>query len=137
MPKQLYIPLPCAAAREQMIVRQLSGVKYSLSPTEQKKIVDKTEGYSGSDMKNLVQEACQGPVRDAIQNARHGGSSDQNGLNGISDLSDSDLRPVVIKDFKVTLQVLSTMWEYTALWVIKAFHWAVLHALNFVWMYEM
>lgn len=105
MPKQLYIPLPCAAAREQMIQRQLSGVKYSLSSSEQKKVVEKTEGYSGSDMKNLVQEACQGPVRDAIQHTRHKRSSGPNEQNGISGLSDSDLRPVVIKDFQVIPQV--------------------------------
>ena len=50
MPKQLYIPLPCAAARAAMIERQLgpaSGVRTALSPTDIAKIVEKTAGYSG------------------------------------------------------------------------------------------
>jgi SpoVK/Ycf46/Vps4 family AAA+-type ATPase len=47
-------------------------------------VVAKTEGYSGSDMRNLIQEACQGPVRDAV--ARVG--------EAVATLSDADLRPV-------------------------------------------
>ncbi len=50
MPKQLYIPLPCAAARSAMIERQLgpaSGVSTTLSPADVAKIVEKTAGYSG------------------------------------------------------------------------------------------
>lgn len=50
MPKQLYIPLPCAAARAAMIERQLgpaSGVSTMLSPADIAKIVEKTAGYSG------------------------------------------------------------------------------------------
>ncbi|GMH37221.1 hypothetical protein BSKO_05094 [Bryopsis sp. KO-2023] len=91
MPKQLYIPLPCGEARKQMILRQLKGVKASLSDVEVTKVVQKTSGYSGSDMKNLVQEACQGPVRDAMQSMRA----------GISNILEADLRPVKIKDFQV------------------------------------
>jgi SpoVK/Ycf46/Vps4 family AAA+-type ATPase len=50
MPKQLYIPLPCAAARKSMIERQLgpvSGVRSALSDADICKIVEKTAGYSG------------------------------------------------------------------------------------------
>jgi hypothetical protein len=47
-------------------------------------VVAKTDGYSGSDMRNLIQEACQGPVRDAV--ARVG--------EAVATLSDADLRPV-------------------------------------------
>lgn len=50
MPKQLYIPLPCSAARAAMIERQLgpsSGVRTALSPADVAKIVEKTAGYSG------------------------------------------------------------------------------------------
>jgi fidgetin-like protein 1 len=69
MPKQLYIPLPCEEARRQMVLRQVGpdgGVASALSEADIDKIVSKTAGYSGSDMKNLVQEACQGPVRQAV-----------------------------------------------------------------------
>lgn len=48
------------------------------------KVVLKTDGYSGSDMRNLIQEACQGPVRSAV--ASHG--------EAVASLCDADLRPV-------------------------------------------
>ena len=50
MPKQLYIPLPCAEARRSMIERQLgpgTSVRSALSGADMAKIVDKTAGYSG------------------------------------------------------------------------------------------
>jgi hypothetical protein len=62
MPKQLYIPLPCGEARRQMVANALgpsSGVRSGLGEAELCKVVTHTEGYSGSDMKNLIQEACQ------------------------------------------------------------------------------
>ena len=93
MPKQLYIPLPCERARRIMIEKGISQVKYDLSETDLSKIVSKTHGYSGSDMKNFIQEACQGPVRDALSNAK--GEAD------VANLSEQDLRAVVIKDFAV------------------------------------
>lgn len=97
MPKQLYIPLPCEDARRAMILRQLGpdrGVASDLTSADIGKIVAKTEGYSGSDMRNLIQEACQGPVRDAV--AQHGVR--------VAEISAKDLRPVVIKDFQVTVR---------------------------------
>ena len=51
MPKQLYIPLPCADARRSMIQRQIgpgSSVPSALSDADLSKIVDKTKGYSGT-----------------------------------------------------------------------------------------
>lgn len=51
LPKQLYIPLPCADARRAMVERQLgpsSGVASALSPADVAKIVAKTDGYSGA-----------------------------------------------------------------------------------------
>jgi SpoVK/Ycf46/Vps4 family AAA+-type ATPase len=59
-------------------------VSSDLSPADLDKVVAKTEGYSGSDMRNLIQEACQGPVRAAV--ARVG--------EHVAALSDADLRPV-------------------------------------------
>lgn len=62
MPKQLYIPLPCADARRALLARHLgphAGVACALSDADSGKLVDKTHGYSGSDMRALIQEACQ------------------------------------------------------------------------------
>ncbi|GAX82390.1 hypothetical protein CEUSTIGMA_g9818.t1 [Chlamydomonas eustigma] len=90
LPKQLYIPLPCPLAREQMVLRMLRGVGHCLSAAEVSKVVAKTEGYSGSDMRNFVQEACQGPVRDALRSGRDVGG-----------MQEQDLRPVNLKDFQM------------------------------------
>ena len=45
-----------------MVERQLgpgSGIRAQLSDAELDKIVQRTSGYSGSDMRALIQEACQ------------------------------------------------------------------------------
>ena len=58
MPKQLYIPLPCAEARRKMVMRQLGPggrVSAQLDDTDLDKIVCRTAGYSGSDVRNLIQ----------------------------------------------------------------------------------
>ena len=62
MPKQLYIPLPCANARKALLARHLgprAGVTAALSEADTDKLVARTQGYSGSDMRALIQEACQ------------------------------------------------------------------------------
>jgi SpoVK/Ycf46/Vps4 family AAA+-type ATPase len=67
--KQLYIPLPCAAARRDMILKTLNPdgegkVKHALTEKDLDLICEKTDGYSGSDLKNLVQEAARAPLRE-------------------------------------------------------------------------
>jgi hypothetical protein len=50
MPKQLYIPLPDAAARRGMVLRQLgpgAAIRAVLSEADIEKVVAKTAGYSG------------------------------------------------------------------------------------------
>ena len=94
LPKQLYIPLPCDEARRQMVLRQLgpgASVAADLSDADLSKVVAKTAGYSGSDMRNLIQEACQGPVREAVAAA---------GGERVAQLRGEDLRPVRVRDFQ-------------------------------------
>ncbi|KXZ44405.1 hypothetical protein GPECTOR_68g376 [Gonium pectorale] len=93
LPKQLYIPLPCAAARKVMLMNAFkrgSEVATALSDADIDKIVERTAGYSGSDMKNLIQEACQGPVRDLFRTR-----------GNVTDVAPSDLRPVQLRDFQM------------------------------------
>jgi SpoVK/Ycf46/Vps4 family AAA+-type ATPase len=105
LPKQLYIPLPCPEARRQMIQRQLSQINYNLSVEDLDKIVLRTEGYSGSDMKNLIQEACQGPVRDAVRKVQLSNAGNDASLGSevsqISLLQENDLRAVNLRDFAI------------------------------------
>ena len=90
MPKQLYIPLPCEEARRAMVSKGIAEIRHALTQEDMAKIVSKTDGYSGSDMKNFIQEACQGPVRDVML-----GRNQQE----VENLNEADLRPMVIKDF--------------------------------------
>ncbi|XP_072943799.1 fidgetin-like protein 1 [Epargyreus clarus] len=61
--KRLYIPLPDADARAQIIANLLQSEHNDLSPVHMKQIANLTEGYSGADMKSLCSEAAMGPIR--------------------------------------------------------------------------
>ncbi|KAL6623163.1 hypothetical protein ACP70R_033042 [Stipagrostis hirtigluma subsp. patula] len=92
--KRLYIPLPSSEARA-WIIRNLlekDGL-FMLSEEETSTICKLTEGYSGSDMKNLVKDASMGPLREALQSGVE-----------ITKLNKEDMRPVMLKDFENALQ---------------------------------
>ncbi|KAF2316438.1 hypothetical protein GH714_041779 [Hevea brasiliensis] len=92
--KRLYIPLPSSEARA-WIVRNLlekDGL-FKLSKEEIDTICNLTEGYSGSDMKNLVKDASMGPLREALKQ----------GIE-ITKLKKEDMRPVTLQDFEKALQ---------------------------------
>nr|XP_034587156.1 ATPase family AAA domain-containing protein FIGL1 isoform X2 [Setaria viridis]TKW28195.1 hypothetical protein SEVIR_3G322800v2 [Setaria viridis] len=92
--KRLYIPLPSEEARA-WIIRNLlekDGL-FMLSEEETSAICKLTEGYSGSDMKNLVKDASMGPLREALQRGVE-----------ITKLSKEDMRPVMLKDFENAMQ---------------------------------
>ncbi|KAG8637747.1 ATPase family AAA domain-containing protein FIGL1 isoform X4 [Manihot esculenta] len=92
--KRLYIPLPSSEARA-WIVRNLlekDGL-FKLSKEEIDTICNLTEGYSGSDMKNLVKDASMGPLREALKQ----------GIE-ITKLRKEDMRPVTLEDFEKALQ---------------------------------
>nr|GEZ55881.1 fidgetin-like protein 1 [Tanacetum cinerariifolium] len=56
-------------------------------------ICNLTEGYSGSDMKNLVKDASMGPVREALKQ----------GIE-LTNLNKKDMRSVTLQDFEDSLQ---------------------------------
>ncbi|KAJ1397031.1 Vps4 oligomerization, C-terminal [Sesbania bispinosa] len=92
--KRLYIPLPSSEARA-WIIRNLlekDGL-FKLSNEEMDTICNLTEGYSGSDMKNLVKDASMGPLREALRQ----------GIE-ITKLKKEDMRPVTLQDFENALQ---------------------------------
>ncbi|KAF8390633.1 hypothetical protein HHK36_025160 [Tetracentron sinense] len=92
--KRLYIPLPSSEARA-WIIRNLlekDGL-FKLSKEDSDAICKLTEGYSGSDMKNLVKDATMGPLREALRQ----------GIE-ITKLKKEDLRPVTLQDFDDALR---------------------------------
>ncbi|MFS7956382.1 putative microtubule-severing ATPase [Helianthus anomalus] len=90
--KRLYIPLPSSARA--WIIRNLlmkDGL-FNLSTEEIDSICKLTEGYSGSDMMNLVKDASMGPLREAMRDTK------------ITELKKEDMRPVTLQDFENALQ---------------------------------
>lgn len=92
--KRLYIPLPSSEARAWIIqnLLQKDGL-FTLSEDDMSIICNLTEGYSGSDMKNLVKDATMGPLREALKR----------GID-ITNLTKDDMRLVTLQDFKDALQ---------------------------------
>ena len=97
------------------------GVVHALTSSDVARVVARTEGYSGSDMRALIQEACQGPVRDALRGSLPGTRSSAGGGEGggagaasaaaaaaqqrLGALTAADLRPVVLRDFAAASRV--------------------------------
>ncbi|KAL3630829.1 Fidgetin-like protein 1 [Castilleja foliolosa] len=92
--KRLYIPLPTSEARAWIIKNLLEkdGL-FDLSAEDIDTVCKITEGYSGSDMKNLVKDASMGPLREAL-------------IQGIeiTKLKKEDMRAVNLQDFEKALQ---------------------------------
>ncbi|XP_043703380.1 ATPase family AAA domain-containing protein FIGL1 isoform X2 [Telopea speciosissima] len=92
--KRLYIPLPSSEARAWIIQNLLDkdGL-FKLSKEDIEAICKLTEGYSGSDTKNLVKDASMGPLREALRQGVE-----------ITKLKKEDMRPVTLQDFENALQ---------------------------------
>lgn len=91
--KRLYIPLPEFAARLQILKNLLRTERNDLDESQINEICEKTDGFSGADMKDLCQEAAVGPIR-GIQNINAF-------LNRSMPLT--DVRPVSFNDFQLAL----------------------------------
>ncbi|KAF9416462.1 hypothetical protein HW555_006223 [Spodoptera exigua] len=89
--KRLYIPLPDADARKQIITNLLTNETNDLTAQHISEIANLTEGYSGADMKSLCSEAAMGPIRSVP-------------LSQIVSIDRNKVRPVCIQDFINALQ---------------------------------
>lgn len=84
--KRLYIPLPNATSRTQLIKNIVEKEKsqYEINEDSINSIVSKTKGYSGSDMMYVIKEAAMMPIRN---------------IEDIYNIQLSNLRKVNSKDF--------------------------------------
>ncbi|KAI1243176.1 hypothetical protein IHE44_0000760 [Lamprotornis superbus] len=89
--KRLYIPLPEASAREQIVARLMAKEHCSLSEEEIKLIVQKSDGFSGADMTQLCREASLGPIR-SLQSV------------DIATITPDQVRPICFLDFESALR---------------------------------
>lgn len=89
--KRLYIPLPEAAARWQIVTNLMSREKNQLGEAELERVVTATEGFSGADMTHLCKEAALGPIR-SIQ------------LSDIATITADEVRPIIYSDFQEALK---------------------------------
>ncbi|XP_009503160.2 fidgetin-like protein 1 [Phalacrocorax carbo] len=85
--KRLYIPLPEASARKQIVTRLMSKEHCSLSEGELDVIVKKSNGFSGADMAQLCREASLGPIR-SLQ------------ATDIATIAPEQVRPIAFLDFE-------------------------------------
>ncbi|CAL8357779.1 unnamed protein product [Boreogadus saida] len=89
--KRLYIPLPEAAARRQIIASLMARERNELAAEELEGVVAAAEGFSGADMTQLCREAALGPIR-SIQ------------LGDIATISPDQVRPILYRDFQDALR---------------------------------
>jgi spastin len=65
LPRRIYVPLPDVAGRTALLRRLLGAdAAFALPPAELARLVEQTEGYSGSDLTALCREAAMAPLRE-------------------------------------------------------------------------
>ncbi|KPP61601.1 hypothetical protein Z043_120280 [Scleropages formosus] len=89
--KRLYVPLPEAAARRQIVVNLMAHEKCQVEPEELEKIVVGSQGFSGADMTQLCREAALGPIR-SIR------------VSDIATILPDQVRPILYADFQEALK---------------------------------
>ncbi|RDX72538.1 Spastin [Mucuna pruriens] len=62
--KRIYIPLPDDNVRKLLLKHKLKGQAFSLPSRDLERLVKETEGYSGSDLQALCEEAAMMPIRE-------------------------------------------------------------------------
>jgi SpoVK/Ycf46/Vps4 family AAA+-type ATPase len=87
--KRLYIPLPDFKARKTLILNLLSKTMHCLSEEDIHIISQKCDGYSGSDIKALCQEAALIPLRT---------------ITDISTIDIENVRPINLHDFEEAIK---------------------------------
>ncbi|KAL3309487.1 hypothetical protein Ciccas_011965 [Cichlidogyrus casuarinus] len=113
MPKRVYVGLPDEEARRAIIVNLFSKEKRGpkLDAGTVKRIASATEGYSASDLTNLIKDAAMGPIRELTPEQ-------------VKTLPVDKIRPIGIKDIessmaKVKPTVAKQQLQYYTTWTQK------------------
>lgn len=90
--RRQYIPLPEDWVRKQQIKTLLSHQKHELSDEDLDRLVELTEGFSGSDITALAKDAAMGPLRSLGEK--------------LLSMTMDQIRPIQCEDFKASLQTI-------------------------------
>ncbi|CAM8923864.1 unnamed protein product [Rhodiola kirilowii] len=105
--KRIYVPLPDENVRRLLLKTKLKGQAYSLPGGDLERLVEETEGYSGSDLQALCEEAAMMPIRELGSN--------------ILTIEASQVRPLNYMDFEKAMKVIrpslqKSKWEELHKW---------------------
>jgi SpoVK/Ycf46/Vps4 family AAA+-type ATPase len=88
--RRQYIPLPEAETRLAQIVKLLAHQKHTLDDKHKAKLVELTDGFSGSDITALAKDAAMGPLRSLGDK--------------LLSTAKSEIRPIGLEDFEASLK---------------------------------
>ncbi|CAL5036477.1 unnamed protein product [Urochloa decumbens] len=91
--KRIYVPLPDPSVRKLLLKNQLKGQAFKFSNYDFERLAAETEGYSGSDLRALCEEAAMMPIREL-------------GPQNILTIKANQLRPLKYEDFKNAMTVI-------------------------------
>ena len=91
--KRIYVPLPDVAGRRQMIGNLLRGQSHTLNEEDIFMLIEKTNGYSGADIRSIGTEAAMGPCREIFKSA-----------GGLGNIAVSDMPPIRRDHFEEALE---------------------------------
>ncbi|GFY94266.1 AAA-type ATPase family protein [Actinidia rufa] len=105
--KRIYIPLPDPHVRRLLLKHKLKGQAFSLPAGDLERLVEETEGYSGSDLQALCEEAAMMPIRELGAN--------------ILTIKENQVRPLRYGDFQKATAVIrpslqKSKWEELEQW---------------------
>ncbi|XP_058104697.1 uncharacterized protein LOC131248435 isoform X2 [Magnolia sinica] len=105
--KRIYVPLPDENIRRLLFKHQLKGQAFSLPGSDLERLVKETEGYSGSDLQALCEEAAMMPIRELGSN--------------ILTIKANQVRPLRYGDFQKAMTVIrpsivKSKWEELEQW---------------------
>ncbi|KAF1977139.1 AAA-domain-containing protein [Bimuria novae-zelandiae CBS 107.79] len=90
--RRQYIPLPEDHVRKSQVQTLLSHQKHELSDSNLNRLVQLTDGFSGSDITALAKDAAMGPLRSLGEKLLH--------------MTMDEIRPIRFEDFRASLQTI-------------------------------
>ncbi|MED6160174.1 hypothetical protein PIB30_048843 [Stylosanthes scabra] len=105
--KRIYVPLPDENVRRLLLKHKLKGQSFSLPSRDLERLARETEGYSGSDLQALCEEAAMMPIRELGSN--------------ILTVNANQVRGLTYDDFKKAMTVIrpslkKSKWEELERW---------------------